>query len=109
MLHSLYADFHAKIDVKKLLGASLDQIIAPFMFTTAWVIGRAYSITIVLLLLLAVFLSVYMGSLFNTTIWSVVASYGWSFWMVICLQLLVMIGGLMAFAYYYVRHLIKIK
>jgi cell division protein FtsX len=38
MLHTLYIDFHAKIDVKKLLGASFDQIVRPFLFTTAWVL-----------------------------------------------------------------------
>jgi len=44
MLHTLYVDFHGKIDVKKLLGASLEQTIAPFLIMTGWVVGMAYAI-----------------------------------------------------------------
>lgn len=39
MLHTLYVDFHGKIDIKKLLGASLQQTVQPFFVTTAWVLG----------------------------------------------------------------------
>jgi len=44
MLHTLYVDFHGKIDIKKLLGASLEQTITPFLVMTAWIMGMSYAI-----------------------------------------------------------------
>ncbi len=106
MLHTLYIDFHGKIDIKKLLWASMHQTIRPFLLTTWWVVGRSYIICIGLLLISGIILSWYMSALFDMTVWSIIASYGLLFWLIICIQLLVMIGWPLLFSYYYIRYLV---
>jgi len=107
MLYTIYVDFHGKIDVKKLLGASLQQTVKPFLITTLWVLWWAYAIAIVLLVISGVFVSLYMNNLFNTTIRSIIASYGYIFWFIIFVQLFFMIGWLLLFSRWYVEYLIK--
>jgi len=106
MLHTLYVDFHGKIDIKKLLWASMDQTIRPFLLTTWWVIAWSYVICIGLLLISGVILSLYMSALFDMTVWSIIASYGFLFWVIVLIQLCVMIGWPLLFSHYYVKHLV---
>lgn len=107
MMHTIFADFHGKIDVKKLLGASLDQTIYPFLFTTWWVMWAAYVMSFGLLIVTWIGVSVYLDALFHTTVWSVIASYGWAFRVIMLTQLIVMIGWPIVFSYFYVKYLIK--
>lgn len=86
MLHTLFVDFHGKITVKRMLGASLNQMVHPFMVTTGWVMLCAYALAIVLLLTLSTLFSWYLAPLFNMTVWSIIASYGWVFWAIVLLQ-----------------------
>lgn len=107
MLHTLYVDFHGKIDVKKLLGASLEQTIAPFVVMTAWIMGMAYAITGWLLIVSGIVVSSYLHLLFQTTIWSIIASYGVWFWLIMLAQIVLVVGLSLWFAYYYVKALIR--
>lgn len=107
MLHTLYVDFHGKIDVKKLLGASLEQTIAPFLVMTWWVVGMAYVIAWVMLLVSGIVISSYLVMLFQTTVWSIVGSYGLIFWLILLIQILLVCGLSIWFAYYYVTALIR--
>lgn len=107
MLHTLYVDFHGKIDVKKLLGASLEQTIAPFLVMTGRIIGMAYIITGWLLVLSGIVISSYLDILFQTTVWSIIGSYGLSFWLIMLAQIILVIWLSVWFAYYYVTALIR--
>jgi len=107
MLHTLYVDFHGKIDVKKLLGASLEQTIAPFLIMTGWVVGMAYAIAWGLLLISGIVVSSYLHILFQTTVWSIIGSYGLIFWLIMLVQILLVCGLAIWFAYYYVEKLIE--
>ena len=107
MLHTLYVDFHGKIDVKKLLGASLEQTIAPFLIMTGWVMGMAYITASWLLLASGIVISSYLHLLFQTTVWSIIGSYGLIFWLIMFVQILLVIGLSVGFAYYYVTALIR--
>lgn len=107
MLHTLYVDFHGKIDVKKLLWASLEQTIQPFLVMAAWIMGMAYAIAWWWLLLSGIIISSYLHLLFQMTVWSIIASYGWVFWVILLLQILLVIGLSLWFSYYYVTNLIK--
>lgn len=107
MLHTLYVDFHGKIDVKKLLGASLEQTIAPFLIMTGWVMGMAYIIASWLLLASGIVISSYLHLLFQTTVWSIIGSYGLIFWLIMFVQILLVIWLSVGFAYYYVTALIR--
>lgn len=107
MLHTLYVDFHGKIDVKKLLGASLEQTIIPFLVMTAWIVGMAYAVAWWLLLLSGIVVSSYLDLLFQTTVWSIIGSYGWLFWIIMLVQIMFVVGLSVWFAYYYVTALIR--
>jgi hypothetical protein len=89
------------------LGASFDHIVRPFLFTTAWVLWRAYGITILLLLISGVVVSWYMSALFDTTVRSIIGSYGLTFWVIVLLQLIVMVWWSLLFSYAYVQYLTK--
>lgn len=107
MMHTIFADFHGKIDIKKLLGASLDQTIYPFLFTTWWVMWWAYVLCFGLLIVTGIGVSIYLDALFHTTVWSIISSYGLVFRAIMLIQIVVMIGWPIGFSYFYVKHLIK--
>jgi cell division protein FtsX len=107
MLHTLYVDFHGKIDVKKLLGASLQQTIMPFLVMTGWVVGMAYVLAWGMLIVSGIVISSYLDMLFQTTVWSIIGSYGLSFWLLMFVQILLVVGLSIWFAYSYVRALIR--
>jgi cell division protein FtsX len=107
MLHTLYVDFHGKIDVKKLLGASLQQTIMPFLVMTGWVVGMAYVVAWCMLIVSGIVISSYLDMLFQTTVWSIIGSYGLSFWLLMLVQILLVVGLSIWFAYSYVRALIR--
>jgi cell division protein FtsX len=107
MLHTLYVDFHGKIDIKKLLGASLEQTITPFLVMTAWIMGMSYAIAGWLLLFSGIIISSYLHLLFQTTVWSIIGSYGLIFWIIMLAQIVLVVGLSIGFAYYYVTALIR--
>jgi hypothetical protein len=89
------------------LGASFDQIVRPFLFTTAWVLWWAYGITILLLLISGVIVSWYMRALFDTTVWLIIGSYGLTFWIIVLLQFIIMVWWSLFFSYAYVQYLTR--
>ncbi len=107
MLHTLYTDFHKKITVKKVLWASYNQIVTPFLIVTGQVLLWSYAIAAWLLVLSGAIVSAYMSYLFDVTIRSILVSYGFSFWLIVIVQILLMVWLSLVFSRMYVEYLVK--
>lgn len=69
MIKSVFDVFHSKIEIKKLLGASHQQIVMPFLAVTFGTIALSVVLLFGLLILTLIVLGISVTVLFDISVW----------------------------------------
>lgn len=106
LLQTIFGNLHKEFEVKKLLGASHLDVTKSFVLVTLDIILLAFVICFVLLLLSGLTLNIYLTSLFNFSLMSILANIG-LFVLVFVIQIIVIGGAGVGLAYRFTNVLHK--
>lgn len=105
MIKNVFDVFHSKIEIKKLLGASHQQIVTPFLAVTFGTIALSVVLLFGLLILTLIMLGVSVAVLFDVSVWSLLAHEGLFFVGVTISLLVVVVLSMGILSYSYLNHL----
>jgi cell division protein FtsX len=106
LLQTIFGNLHKEFEVKKLLGASHLDVTKSFVLVTLDILLLAFVICFVLLLLSGLTLNIYLTSLFNFSLMSILANIG-LFVLVFVIQIIVIGGAGVGLAYRFTNVLHK--
>lgn len=105
MIKNVLDAFHSKIEIKKLLGASHQQIVMPFLAVTFGTIALSVVLLFGLLILTLIVLWIFITVLFDVSVWSLLVNQGLFFVGVSVALLLVVVLSMGILSYSYLNHL----
>ncbi|MCX6824613.1 MAG: hypothetical protein NTY80_00165 [candidate division SR1 bacterium] len=106
LLKNIFHTFHRELEVKKILGATYNQIIQGFVALTVNVLGFSFIICLALLLISGITINYYVYNLFNVTLWSVFSNIALVLGIFIA-EIIVVAGVGFGFSYFFARALNK--
>lgn len=105
MIKSVFDVFHSKIEIKKLLGASHQQIVMPFLAVTFGTIALSVVLLFGLLILTLIVLGISVTVLFDISVWGLLINE-WIFFVAVTIAiLLVVVLSMGVLSYSYLNHL----